>query len=346
MKGGKAGNGWVRSGNSWNGRGKSNKLVLVDLIAHAKREDENAIGLGVRDYTVESICVHVVLSVRKNDHDWHHSSLLPSSKVNEVLLSRDDTASNASSSSSLINSIHGVEERSLRVGHGNGESGIEAELGQAHSDLGRSKDVVLCEGTSEADFSSEIIRHNGSRFIEDQHEVDLLVAGGGRAVPSGEYAKSVRVSCSHIGEIHSLSVGENGSADGSCGYPNLANRITSSNVLEGAGLAVDIHSSTSRSAREVGHGVGPSLSLASGAMQVPQFLGIINQLYDGSSSNRPISSHLLSSTVVVDGSLHDSLNIGVVVGNDCGLEGAGGLTIHKTGQKAETHYGGQHPLQV
>jgi len=151
LEGLKRWNGWISSSNSCNCRGQGTKLSLIHLRSNSKREDENTSVLGVVDNLCKGVCVDVVGSVGHYNHDGDYSILSPSSKVDHFRVARCDTTSNASTSLSLEDSIHRVQEGVLRESDVDGKTGVNTELNQSHSHLIDSKDIRTGKVTNETD---------------------------------------------------------------------------------------------------------------------------------------------------------------------------------------------------
>jgi len=236
-----------------------------------------------------------------------------------------DTTSQASVSSLLRNSVDNVDERGLRNCEANDQSGAGSEHNQTHSNVLRSESVGSCNIDTELLDLSEGSGINRSRFIEDEHEVNLLVALLCRTVPSGVLSEGVSSrKSSYIGEFDRLSVSEDSTADFV-----LAINVHSLDSVAGRG-SLGVCSATSSVncsgrtscivAFSVVNGLWliPCLSITcSTAVQVLQSSVKIN---DFSGSNTVVDSLDLSRVIIEELSRQSSSDIGIVGDNDVSLK--------------------------
>lgn len=88
--------------------------------------------------------------------------------------------------------------------NGDGGSGISRELDESHSNVLGSEDVIGSDSLPELFLSSKIWCADGSRLVEDQDEVNHLVALLLRASPAGNLKLS-SINGSVTGEVNGLS---------------------------------------------------------------------------------------------------------------------------------------------
>jgi len=134
---GEAGHIGVRSGDSSNGGREGLQEVSVSLTSDSNGEDDDSSSLGVGNNSWVSSSVDVVQTVCKNDHDLGDLS----SRIVEFCLSRLNSATNASVSSSLASGIDCIDKRSLNKAHSDNDSGISVKHNKTHSSVLGSKGV-------------------------------------------------------------------------------------------------------------------------------------------------------------------------------------------------------------
>jgi len=109
-------------------------------------------------------------------HDDEHSRNTGSSGRHNLIVGQFHTAVNASRSSSLAGSIHGIEEGELIVGEGDDQSSGGGKISEPHLNVLRSKGVRVGDILTKSFDLSEGSGIDTSRFIKNEEEIDLLVA--------------------------------------------------------------------------------------------------------------------------------------------------------------------------
>jgi len=172
--------------NAWNIRGDESDLIDV-VSCHSDGKDDNAVCLCVVDHRGEGAGLNVVLTISEHDHDF--SNIGSSSAGDEVLVGGVNTATNASVSSLLGSRGNDVEEGLLGHSQGNDHSGSSGEHNKTHGNVLRTKGVSSRDGGTKVLHVSEAWAIDRTRLIEDEHEVDHLVALLSRAVPCGVFSE-------------------------------------------------------------------------------------------------------------------------------------------------------------
>jgi len=131
--------------------------------------------------------LNVVLTISEHDHDF--SNIGSSSAGDEVLVGGVNTATNASASSLLGSRRNDVEEGLLGHSQGNDHSGSGGEHNKTHGNVLRTKGVSSRDGGTKVLHVGEAWTIDRTRLIEDEHEVDHLVALLSRAVPCGVFSE-------------------------------------------------------------------------------------------------------------------------------------------------------------
>jgi len=215
-------NGGVSSGDTRKNGGQLNQLLLVDEGSNSQSKDEDVVCFGRGNDLIKLVETDVVHSVSEHDNDVGNSRCFPSTKVDELAVGKGDTATNASVSSILEDLAHRVEERSLRVGHVDGQTSCSRELNERHSDLSWPERVALGKAGSKLHLPHEVGSRDRSRFVKHQDKVNFLVANWSGAVPrvhDGE--SSGRSSGSNVGKINSSASSPDRSANGGSIGPNV-----------------------------------------------------------------------------------------------------------------------------
>jgi hypothetical protein len=171
-----------RSGGSDDGGGNIVDFSSIDQRADTNGEEDNSTSLGSGEDSREGRNSDVVHSIGEQNEDGRDTS----SVSGNFGLGGLDTATNASGSSSLVNGSHRVQEVLLNELHGDRESSISRELNETHSDVLGSEDVTGCDGRTKVSFQNEVGGGDRTGFIEDEHEIDHLVALLCGAGPRGD----------------------------------------------------------------------------------------------------------------------------------------------------------------
>jgi len=271
-----AGNGGISGLNSWNSGGKGNELRGIDGSTNSKREDEDSCSFNLVDDLIELVESYVIHSVREHNNDVRNSGLIPSSVGHEFIVGQLKSATDTSVSWVLVDFGHGVKEGGLSISHVDGVTSGSGELHQSHSNSGWGERVALSQRCSKLHFLNKVGSADGSRLVEYQDEIDLLVANGSRATPSINNSKGIRIVSSDHRKVYSLSVTPLSSANSGSRSPNIGNNVSRNGIMVASNSVKSNSSSSRRAIVILWHLSGPALSLASRAVQVPQFLVIIN----------------------------------------------------------------------
>jgi hypothetical protein len=309
--------------------GRGDVLNLAsDGIGDTDGEEDHTISFAVGHNACKGACLLIVSSISQQNEDLVHSGSGIRTRSSDGLVSSLNTATNASVSSSLGDTVHGIEERLLIRNQSDDQSSGSGEHHKTHLNVLRSKLIVSGNISTESLLIGERGSIDRSGFIEDEHEVDLLGAFRRRASPRQGLNESLAGNGSDVAnEVEMLAVDEDGSAgnsrtvhvDGGDSrgprslHVSVAGASATHSDAGGIGRSVVVALS-----EEDGHGniVGCGIA-SSAATQVSESLTEVNEFFGlRSGANGVVNSHLLGDVIVGDSARQISINGRIVINDE------------------------------
>jgi len=190
--------------------GKTLYLINVNSGADSNGGNGNScsLGVGVGSGQVRVGRVHVVDSVSQDDHDFGNSS--STSNREQFLLSKNDTAADASILLVLGNRSHLVDEGGFVLSETNGQASAGIELNEPHGSKLRSKVEGVGQGNSKVLFLLERWGIDRTRLVKHQHNV-LFFGTNREGTIGGSLSERRAIDCRGSGKIKDFVVDEDGS---------------------------------------------------------------------------------------------------------------------------------------
>jgi hypothetical protein len=323
LKSAERGNRRESSASAWCNWGN---LSSVSKRSNTHGEDDNAGILYASQHSRELGNIDVINTVRKHNEDSRNTS---SSVHIQLINGQLKPATDASGTTKLDDSIHWIDERLLNEGHVNGETSRTRELNKSHSYGIGPEDEIGSQSSSKLNFSYEISWLDGARFVKDENDIHESVALLRRTIPAWDNGKRGGVKGQQTEKVYNHARSINGSARESAGgRPNGSNGVSATHSKFTAGLSIDsfLIAGGNKAIAMIGrNGSCPSLSIASTAEKISQFLVKIEILVHNAIGHSIVVADKHSYGIVIDGPVHRANDQRVIIFHKGGSELGGRL---------------------